>query len=358
MTSRSAVVSCRPRPGAAAKILVTFLSSIMYPSRACILLASARSYGHRTHRTTTAAARPHAIPGRRALYRELRFIGRHVRGFWGAIAAFLTIGFGVGAAAGLVFAAFGRLVASGATQAFDERVLHLAAELRTPWLDEAMLEITSLGNAMVLFTMVAIAGVFLWLTRHHYSAALLVVAVVGGDLLNDLLKGFYARPRPAIVQWGTDVHSASFPSGHAMAAVVAYGSVAYLVARLEPTPTLRRATWAMAILIILAVGISRIYLGVHYPSDVAAGFVAGLAWTAFVAATITAIRFFAERKPEVEQAEHDLHIEERRARGLRSADRDAEDRHGQGRGSEARGRADRRGEDRGSDERPGRGDVA
>ncbi|HEX6939836.1 MAG TPA: phosphatase PAP2 family protein [Longimicrobiales bacterium] len=246
------------------------------------------------------------------LYRELRFIGRHIRGFWAAIVAFLAVGFGVGAASGLVFAAFGQLVMTGATQAFDESVLRLGASLRTPTLDAAMLEITSLGNAMVLYTMVGIASIFLWLTDHRYSAALLIVAVVGGDLMNDLLKSFYARPRPGVVAWGTRVHSASFPSGHAMGAVVAYGSVAFLVGRLEPGSRLRHATWAIAILLIVAVGVSRVYLGVHYPSDVIAGFMAGTAWTAFVAATITAIRFFAERKPEVERTEHDLHIEERR----------------------------------------------
>lgn len=247
------------------------------------------------------------------LYRELRFIARHIRGFWGAIVAFLAVGFGVCAATGLLFAAFAHLVMSGATQAFDERVLRLGASLRTPFLDRAMLEITSLGNALVLFTMVGIASVFLWLTRHRYSAALLVIAVVGGDVLNDLLKGFFQRPRPAVVEWATQVHSASFPSGHAMGAVVAYGSVAFLVGRLEANPHLRRATWTIAILIILAVGVSRVYLGVHYPSDVVAGFAAGTAWTAFVAATIRAIRFFVERKPEVERVERDLRIEERRA---------------------------------------------
>lgn len=246
------------------------------------------------------------------LYRELRFIGRHVRGFWGAVVAFLAIGFGVGAAAGLVFTAFSHLVKVGATQAFDNRVLEWFGAIRSPFLDRAMLEITSLGNAMVLFTMVGIASVFLWLTDHRYSAALLVIAVVGGDLLNDLLKAFYERPRPAIIEWRTEVSSQSFPSGHAMASMIAYSSVAYLVGRLESGPRLRAATWAIAILLILAVGTSRMYLGVHYPSDVVAGFMAGFAWTSFVAATLTAIRFFADRKPDIERLERDLDIEERR----------------------------------------------
>lgn len=254
---------------------------------------------------------------RDALYRELRFIGRHVRGFYGALAAFLTVGFAVGAAAGLVFAGFGELVMEGVTQSFDNAVLQAAASVRSEWLDNFMIEVTALGNGMVVGVMVSVAALFLWLTKHHYSAALLLIAVFGGLILNDLLKDFYERPRPLVVAWGTAVHSASFPSGHAMTALIAYGSVAYLVGRLEPTATLRRATWIIASLIILMIGVSRIYLGVHYPSDVVAGFIAGLAWTAFVGAGITAVRYFADRKPEVEEAEKGLHLEEERKMGPR-----------------------------------------
>ena len=102
-----------------------------------------------------------------------------------------------------------------------------------------------------------------------------------------------------------------------MTAMIAYGSVAFLVGRLEPTPALRRATWIVATMVILAIGISRVYLGVHYPSDVIAGFVAGLAWLAFVTSGITAIEFFASRKPEVRAEEQDLDAERERAAGVR-----------------------------------------
>jgi undecaprenyl-diphosphatase len=78
------------------------------------------------------------------------------------------------------------------------------------------------------------------------------------------------------------------------------------VARLEPTPRLRWAIWVVAAFMILAIGFSRMYVGVHYPSDVIAGFIAGFAWLAFVASTVTAVRFFADRRPETRREEHDL----------------------------------------------------
>jgi undecaprenyl-diphosphatase len=91
-----------------------------------------------------------------------------------------------------------------------------------------------------------------------------------------------------------------------MGAFIVYGTVAYLVARLEPTKRLRFATWFVAIAIIVAIGVSRMYLGVHYPSDVIAGFAAGLAWVAFVASSVTAVQFFAPRRPVTAEEEHDL----------------------------------------------------
>ena len=254
---------------------------------------------------------------RDALYSTLRFIARHVRGFYGALAAFLTISAVVGLGASSAFIIFAAIVSGGATQRFDERVLDWLSGFRGPFLDEAALEITSLGNGIVLFALVLVASVFLWQTNHRWSVYLLIISALGGKVLNTVLKQWFDRPRPSIVDHIDVVHSMSFPSGHAMSSLVVYGSVAYLVARLEPTPWLRRTTWTLAALVILGIGVSRMYLGVHYPSDVIAGFAAGLAWLAFVASGFTAVRFFAYRRPEVEQEEEDLHAEEERTAGVR-----------------------------------------
>ncbi len=251
------------------------------------------------------------------LYSTLRLIARHIRGFYGAVVAFLTVGVVVGLIAVGVFAAFAAAVASGVTQRFDEGTLRWLARQRTPARDEIMLDITSLGNGIVLVTVVAVSCVFLWQTRHRWSVYLLLIGVIGGDLLNQLLKELFERPRPSAVVHIDTVSSPSFPSGHAMTSLIVYGSVAYLVGRLEPTPRMRRTTWCFAILIILLIGISRIYLGVHYPSDVLAGFMAGLAWLAFVASGVTALRFFAPRRPQLAEEEKDLDAEQQRAAGAR-----------------------------------------
>ena len=251
------------------------------------------------------------------LYSILRLIARHIRGFWGALAAFLTVGFLVGLTALLVFAGFAYIVLGGVTQTFDERALRWFELHRSPFLDLVMLEITVLGDGIVLFMIVAVASAFLWLTRHRWSVSLLAIGYVGGWILNKVLKDWFDRPRPSVVEGVDIVHSLSFPSGHAMTSMIAYGAVAYLVARLEPKPAMRRFTWGLAALMILAIGTSRMYLGVHYPSDVLGGYLAGLAWLIFVASGVTAVRFFEPRRPAVTVEEKDLHAEEERAVGVR-----------------------------------------
>lgn len=253
-----------------------------------------------------------------ALYGVLRFIARHVRGFYGAVITYLSFAFFVALGAVWAFAVVAEEVLKGSTQRMDDAVLTWVEAHRTGVLDRVALEVTALGNFATLTVLVLTVSVFLWLTRHRLSVALLMIAVAGGGILNTLLKDYFNRPRPTVVEWGTDVVSQSFPSGHSMAAAIAYGSVAYLGGRLEPTPTLRWTTWSFAALLILAIGASRIYLGVHYPSDVVAGYIAGLAWTAFVVSGIRALRYYASRKPDVEEEEEDLHAEEERELGLRS----------------------------------------
>jgi undecaprenyl-diphosphatase len=252
---------------------------------------------------------------RNALYSTLRFIARHVRGFYAALVAFLSVGLVVGLGAIGIFALFATAVVQGITQPFDEAVLRWFGSVRNPALDRVMVEITSLGNGAVLVLLIAVTSVFLWLTRHRWSVYLLALAYFGGYAINSVLKQYFERPRPTVLEHLDPTSSASFPSGHAMNAMIMYGAVAYLVGRLEPTAALRRTTWALAALLILAIGMSRAYLGVHYPSDVIAGYLAGLAWLTFVAAAMTALRFFATRRPETRAEEQDLDVEVERAAG-------------------------------------------
>jgi undecaprenyl-diphosphatase len=193
---------------------------------------------------------------------------------------------------------------AGGTQAFDESVLRWMGAHHTPFLDSAMLEITALGTGTVVLMIVCISALFLGLTRHRYSALLLLVATAGGIGLNMILKLFFDRPRPHVITWGTNVVSSSFPSGHAMSAAIVYSTVAYLAARLFKRVWARWLIMFVAAIVIAAISVSRLYLGVHYPSDVAAGSIIGLSWAAFCMATLEAVQRFAQREaPEVQAVE-------------------------------------------------------
>jgi undecaprenyl-diphosphatase len=241
-------------------------------------------------------------------YSILRFVARHVAGFWGAIVALLTAGFIAGLVAALLFALFAAAVHQGWTQGADVTLLRQLSVIRTPWLDEAMLEVTALGGGSVLIMMAIVAALFLWMTEHKWSVYLLIISVIGGQLLNVLLKEIFQRPRPTAVQWGEPVNSLSFPSGHAMISVITYGCIAYLVGRLSPTRRLRWSVWIVAALLVGAICFSRMYLGVHYPSDVLAGICGGVAWLAFVASGLASLEYFANRRPQTKREEHDLHV--------------------------------------------------
>jgi undecaprenyl-diphosphatase len=166
-----------------------------------------------------------------------------------------------------------------------------------------MVEITALGTGTVVLMIVAISALFLALTRHRYSALLLLVATAGGLALNLVLKLRFDRPRPHVIVWGTNAVSSSFPSGHAMSATIVYSTVAYLAARLYKRMWPRIVTMLIAAIVIVAISISRLYLGVHYPSDVLAGAIIGLAWAAFCMATLEAIQKLAERRQSIREQE-------------------------------------------------------
>jgi undecaprenyl-diphosphatase len=234
------------------------------------------------------------------VFSAVRTIGGLAHNFYTTFGIFILAGAAVAIGGTYAFAKFAGHVTSGRTQAFDDAVLRWIGQYRSPALEPIMLEITFLGTGTVVIAVVAVSAMFLWLTRHQYSAALLLICAVGAVILNNLLKIGFDRPRPQIFEWGSHALSSSFPSGHAMSAAAVYGTVAYLAARLQKRHLHRVLTlMAAGVLIVLIAG-TRLYLGVHYPSDVLAGIVIGLAWASFCMATLEAIQVYGkQRKPEI-----------------------------------------------------------
>jgi undecaprenyl-diphosphatase len=173
----------------------------------------------------------------------------------------------------------------GDLREFDDGILRM---MRSPddhsvpigptWLVQAAIDVTALGGTTVLALFLTIVVGYLAL-EHRYDAILLVVvATAGGGLLGEGMKWWFARARPAIVPHLVNVGSASFPSGHSMLALVTYLTLGALLARFLPRRRSRTYCVAVSLVLALLVGLSRVYLGVHYPTDVLAGWSAGLAW--------------------------------------------------------------------------------
>jgi undecaprenyl-diphosphatase len=160
---------------------------------------------------------------------------------------------------------------------FRDRV-HGAAPLGPAWLQSAARDVTALGSHTVIGIVVfTVAGYFV-LARQRASAWLVLGAVIGGVVLNNLLKTGFDRPRPDSVSHAVQVFTPSFPSGHATLSAITYLTVGALLARLHPCHKMPSFFMLIALAVTALVGISRIYLGVHYPTDVLAGWCLGSAW--------------------------------------------------------------------------------
>ena len=176
-------------------------------------------------------------------------------------------------------------VSEGETRSIDEAIL-LAFRvpgdptdpIGEPWLEEAMRDITALGSAPALVIAVLAVVGFLMLAKAWRPAIFTLVASGGGLVLSSLLKYTIDRPRPDLVPHGNLIYTSSFPSGHSMISAVVYLTLAALVARLIQRKRLKGYALGVAIILTFLVGVSRIYLGVHWPSDVLAGWAAGAAW--------------------------------------------------------------------------------
>lgn len=146
------------------------------------------------------------------------------------------------------------------------------------WMPASMGDLTALGGWTVLTLMVIIVLAFLLLQKKWASAILVLCASAGGAVLSGVLKTFFQRQRPSVVPHLTEVTSLSFPSGHSMAAAVIFLTLGALLARTTKDRKVKAFFLLTALFLTVLVGTTRVYLGVHYPTDVLAGWCAGTTW--------------------------------------------------------------------------------
>ena len=194
-----------------------------------------------------------------------------------AAAVWLVVGLSASAFVVWGFAEITEEVVEGESRAFDRAVL-LWIEANVPaWMDGPMRAVTALGYYMVVVPLLAAIVLAFYLKGWRPSAAMLVISTAGGVFLTTVLKGVFRRARPELVDSGYAAGFYSFPSGHATVAVGFYGALALILAYHLRGP----ARWTVVLVgtaLVLLIGFSRLYLGVHYPTDVLAGFLAAPLW--------------------------------------------------------------------------------
>ena len=178
----------------------------------------------------------------------------------------------------------GRVV-DGTTVDFDHQLLLMLrnpADLAVPvgpeWLEVIVRDITALGGVVTLGLLtLAVCGYF-WLQHKPRMALFVLLSIAGGSLFNSVLKEFFERPRPDLVPHSTAAAMSSFPSGHAMMSAVAYLTLGALLAHASSKISIKIYILGWSLLLTMLVGVSRVYLGVHWPTDIIAGWIAGGVW--------------------------------------------------------------------------------
>jgi len=201
------------------------------------------------------------------------------------------------------FAELADEVLEGDTRAFDRAVLLALRDPMNPdmpigpgWLQAAAREITGLGGTTALALITLATTGFLLLVRKGGAAILVIVSVAGGALLSVALKAGFARPRPNLIPHAVQAYSGSFPSGHAMLATITYLTLGALLARVQAQRRVKAYLLSLAVLLSVLIGASRVYLGVHWPTDVLAGWCVGAAW----ALLCTSVALWLQRRGAIE----------------------------------------------------------
>ncbi|MEJ6484444.1 phosphatase PAP2 family protein [Nostoc punctiforme UO1] len=159
---------------------------------------------------------------------------------------------------------------------FDTTFLLWLHQFANPNLDNLMLFITNLGNPTTVVIVVGVNLLLLWWRRYLEEARFFILACLGGFILNTGLKLFFSKPRPELWHQLITEKSFSFPSGHALGSMVLYGFIAHELA--THYPRFAKLIYSLTVILIAAIGISRLYLGVHWPTDIIAGYGVGFLW--------------------------------------------------------------------------------
>jgi undecaprenyl-diphosphatase len=183
------------------------------------------------------------------------------------------------------FLALGSEVMEGDTTTLDTKILVSLRKADDPsrpigpaWVETAMLDLTAIGGPTVLGLVVLSVVGFLALQGRYHTALVVLITAASGEVANVAMKNVFLRPRPTVVPHLRDVASTSFPSGHAMESAIIYLTLGAMLMRLAERRVTKLYCIGMAIFVTFLVGVSRVYLGVHYPTDVIGGWIFGFLW--------------------------------------------------------------------------------
>ena len=232
-------------------------------------------------------------------FRPLTWLGAHEKTVLIALACIVAGVWG--------FALLADEVEGGGTQAFDRKVLlafrhsDTLEPLGSRPVQEAARDITALGGVAVLTLVTAIAAGFLALDGKKHMALFVCASVLGGLGAGTILKDVFQRSRPDLVPYSAYASGTSFPSGHSMMSAVTYLTLGALLARSQERKRLKAYFLLVAIFLTLAVGVTRVYLGVHWPTDVLAGWTAGAVWALLCWLTARRLQTRRTLEPEAER---------------------------------------------------------
>lgn len=183
------------------------------------------------------------------------------------------------------FIALAGEVSEGETQAFDVKILQALRSSSDPsqpigpkGIEGVLLDLTALGGSTVLALVVLSIAGFLALQGRIRTAAVILTTAISGEVLNTIMKRTFNRARPSVVPHLRDVYTTSFPSGHAMESAIVYLTLGAILMRVAERRLTKLYCLGIAVLLTALTGISRVYLGVHYPTDVIGGWIVGFAW--------------------------------------------------------------------------------